>query len=167
MFSWNLGKSFRNNWNCAYPLQHSIIPGQYSISTWPYLNWNIFYFSKKKLDRKNLLFLITHCPNPNDTYLLKVSKKNAWRRCEICSKLTIKTPERRQWYLSVVFIVFTVNIFPTLFYVFMFNFEHLIAGWDSKAAKTNRQNGLSQNHIFHSFTVPLWIWSELRNQIIT
>ena len=30
-------------------------------------------------------------------YLLKVNNRNTRTRCEICSKLTIKTPERRQW----------------------------------------------------------------------
>ena len=38
-------------------------------------------------------------------YLLKVNNKNTTKRCEICSKLTIKTPERRQWRFSGVFIV--------------------------------------------------------------
>ena len=33
-------------------------------------------------------------------YLLKVNKRSTRTRCEICSKLTIKIPERRQW-LSV------------------------------------------------------------------
>ena len=30
-------------------------------------------------------------------YLLKVNNRNTRTRCEICSKLTIKTPERRHW----------------------------------------------------------------------
>ena len=33
---------------------------------------------------------------PVDIYLLKVNNRNTRTRCEICSKLTIKTPERRQ-----------------------------------------------------------------------
>ena len=41
-------------------------------------------------------------------YLLKVNNKNTRKRCEICSNLTIKTPERRQ--CDGVFIV---------------NFEHI------------------------------------------
>ena len=35
-------------------------------------------------------------PNPVYTYLLKVNNRNTRKRCEMCSKLTIKTPERRQ-----------------------------------------------------------------------
>ena len=42
---------------------------------------------------------------PVRIYLLKANKRNARTRCEICSKLTIKTPERRQWRCSGVFIV--------------------------------------------------------------
>ena len=47
---------------------------------------------------------------PVGIYLLKVNNRNARTRCKICSKLTIKTPERRHWRLSGVFII---------------NFEHI------------------------------------------
>ena len=40
-----------------------------------------------------------------------VNYRNTRTRCEICSKLTIKTPERRHWRRSGVFIV---------------NFEHIL-----------------------------------------
>ena len=43
-------------------------------------------------------------------YLLQVNNKNTQIRCEICSKLTIKTPKRRQRRRSGAFIV---------------NFEHI------------------------------------------
>ena len=33
---------------------------------------------------------------PANIYLFKVNKRNTRKRCEICSELTIKTPERRQ-----------------------------------------------------------------------
>ena len=42
---------------------------------------------------------------PVDSYMLKVNKRNIRTGCEICSKLTIKTPEQRQWRHSGVFIV--------------------------------------------------------------
>ena len=42
---------------------------------------------------------------PAGIYLLKVNKRNITTRCEICSKLTIKTPALRQWRRSGVFIV--------------------------------------------------------------
>ena len=43
-------------------------------------------------------------------YLLKVNNRNTRTSSEICSKLTMKTPERRQWRCSGVFII---------------NFEHI------------------------------------------
>ena len=32
---------------------------------------------------------------PTNIYLFNVNNRNTTKRCEICSKLTIKTPERR------------------------------------------------------------------------
>ena len=43
--------------------------------------------------------------------MFKVNKRNTRARCEICSKLTIKTPEGHHWRRSGVFIV---------------NFEHIL-----------------------------------------
>ena len=48
--------------------------------------------------------------NPVGYYMFKVNNRNSRTRCEICSKLTIKTPERRHCRRSGVFIV---------------NFEHI------------------------------------------
>ena len=47
---------------------------------------------------------------PPGNYLFKANNINTRARCEICSKLAIKTPERRQLRRSGVFIV---------------NFEHI------------------------------------------
>ena len=47
---------------------------------------------------------------PAGIYLLKVNNRNTRAKFEICSKLTIKIPERRQWRHSGIFIV---------------NFEHI------------------------------------------
>ena len=47
---------------------------------------------------------------PEDHYLFKVNYRNTKTRYEIYLKLTTKTPERRQWRISGVFIV---------------NFEHI------------------------------------------
>ena len=51
-----------------------------------------------------------------DNYLLKVNNKNTGIWCQICPKVTIKTPERRHWLRSGVFIV---NLFY-LFILFIF-----------------------------------------------
>ena len=43
---------------------------------------------------------------PADFHLLKVNNRNTRKRYEICSKRTIKTPKRRHWRRSGVFINF-------------------------------------------------------------
>ena len=55
-----------------------------------------------------LIKLITY---PAGIYLLKVNNKNTRKRCDVCSKLTIKTLEQHQ--VSAVFSIV--------------NFEHVIA----------------------------------------
>ena len=64
-------------------------------------------------------------PNPVGIYLLKVNYRNTRTRCEICSKLTIKTPEQRQWRRSGVFIVNFEHIQWRRSGVFIVNFEHI------------------------------------------
>ena len=51
-------------------------------------------------------------------YLLKVNNRNTRTKCEIFSKLAIKTPERRQWRHFGVFIVNLEQI-PHLVLVFL------------------------------------------------
>ena len=46
--------------------------------------------------------------------MFKVNDRNTRTECEICSKLTKKTPEQRHWHSSVSIV----------------NFEQVIAGWD-------------------------------------
>ena len=42
---------------------------------------------------------------PTGIYLFKINNENSGAMCEICSKLTIKTQQQRQWRPSGVFIV--------------------------------------------------------------
>ena len=51
-------------------------------------------------------------------YLFKINDRKSRKSCEICSKLTIKTPERRQGRRFGVFLL-TLNIFHTVFLVFL------------------------------------------------
>ena len=53
-----------------------------------------------------------------DFYLFKVNKKDTRKTCQICSKLTMKTPERRHLHRSGVFIVNFEHI-SNLFLVFL------------------------------------------------
>ena len=80
-----------------------------------------FYFFLKRKERllwslkvrahnHNLIKQVLSVKVPVGIYLFKFNKRNTRKRCEICSKLIIKTPERRHWRRSSVFIV---------------NFEHI------------------------------------------
>ena len=59
-----------------------------------------------------LLFNQSFTGLPAGIYLFKVNNRNTRTRCKICSKLTLKIPERRQSLLL------TLNIFHTLFQCF-------------------------------------------------
>ena len=59
---------------------------------------------------KELDVIVKCSNNPVGNYMFKVNNRNTRTRCKICSKLTLKTPERRYWGRSGVFIV---------------NFEHI------------------------------------------
>ena len=54
----------------------------------------------------------------NDIYLFKVNNGKSGKMCEICSKLTITTPERPHWRCSGVLLL-TSNIFHTLLWCFL------------------------------------------------
>ena len=43
--------------------------------------------------------------HPANIYLFNTKNRNIRKRCEICSKLTIKTPDRRLWHCSGIFII--------------------------------------------------------------
>ena len=78
--------------------------------------------SNRAVDNLNfkLLILLLPCTqlNPAHNNMLKVNSRNSRKRCEICSKLTIKTPERHQWRRSGVFIA-TFEHISHLFLVFL------------------------------------------------
>ena len=61
-------------------------------------------------------------------YLFKVNNQNIRKLLEICSKLTIKTPEQSNWRHSGVFIVRFMK-FCLLFYSFYCCFEQENAAW--------------------------------------
>ena len=75
---------------------------------------------------------------PTGIYLLKVNKRNTRARGEICSKLTIKKPTRRQWCRFGVFIVNFEHISHLCSSASIVKLEHVIAGWYSNS-KTMKQ----------------------------
>ena len=60
---------------------------------------------------------------PANICLFKVNNKNTRKRCEICSKLIIKTEEWRQWHHSDIIIVNFEHIphFPIMFLLLTLN----------------------------------------------
>ena len=62
--------------------------------------------------------------------MFKVIKRYTIKRCEICSKLTIKTPERRRWRRSDVFNVNFEHVsrFFLVFILFTLN-KQILAGY--------------------------------------
>ena len=68
-------------------------------------------------------FICSKVNSPAGIYLLKVNNRNTRIWCEICSKLTIKTPER---HCSGVFVV---NFEHISHLNLVFNFKHVIAVW--------------------------------------
>ena len=90
-------------------------------SKWRLGNWK--YYKKGSVNILCRVFVtwcifLEHRSYPANIYLLKVNRRNTRKRCEICSKLAIKTPKRCQWRRSSVFIVNFEHI-SHLFLVFL------------------------------------------------
>ena len=68
---------------------------------------------------------VEHAISPTNIYLHKVNNRNTRKRYEICSKLIIKTPERRQWRGPGVFIVHFEHISHLFSIVFIVDFEQV------------------------------------------
>ena len=60
---------------------------------------------------------------PVGIYLFKFNNRNTRTRCEVCSKLTIRTLERR-----LVSLLLILNVFSTFSIVSIVNFEQVNAG---------------------------------------
>ena len=64
---------------------------------------------------------------PANNHFFKVKNRNIRKRCEICSKLTIKTPDRHQQWPGVF--IAALNIFHTYSSVSIAVFEQAIVSW--------------------------------------
>ena len=58
-----------------------------------------------KLFSREIRGVLVYNLYPANTYLFKLNNRNTEKRRRICSKLKIKTPKRRHWCCSGVFIV--------------------------------------------------------------
>ena len=70
--------------------------------------------------------------------MFKVNNRNTRTRCQICSKLTIKTPEWPHWRRSDVFVNFE--------HISIVNFEQVDAGWVVSLALMLSVTQLEQFH---------------------
>ena len=114
---------------------------------------------------------------PASNYMLKVNDRNTIQVVKICSKLTIKTPEQRQWRYSGVFNVNFEHI-SYLFLVFLVsvvNFGQVNASWVASKRQTKfpslnkttiylYQRFQIANTYLYSFTQFLSSTSELSNK---
>ena len=75
------------------------------LKLWPLfpLNWYIPIF-----DPATGQYLSRSYPAGN--YMFKANNRNTRTRCEVCSKFTIKTPEKHNWHCSGVFTVNSEHI---------------------------------------------------------
>ena len=85
------------------------------------LKFSRYFLSIEKDTNKRII--------PAGIYLLKVKNRNTRTRCEICSKLTIKIPERRHWRRSSIFIINFEHISNLCSSVTIVNFEQVNADW--------------------------------------
>ena len=76
---------------------------------------------------KVLTMITTVCPT--NIYLLKVNNGTTRKKCEKCSQLTIKAPERRQRRRSGAFIATSFWCFYCFSRVFIVHFEQVNANW--------------------------------------
>ena len=95
--------------------------------------------------------------SPVSIYLFKVNNRNTTKKCEICSKLTIKRPQQCLWRRSGVFIIsFEKTYFTVFSSVFVVDFEQVNVSWYS--TRKDQTEGEHQRCINSSMTeVPIYI----------
>ena len=78
------------------------------------------------------IFAVFQIFYPVGIYLFKVNNRNTGTVGEICSKLTVKTPERSQWRRSGVFIVNFKQISLIVLVSIVVDFEQVNTGWETR-----------------------------------
>ena len=127
------------------------------------------YLSTERFREKNALFYSLCCGllkenlefgnwcysrflifNLDNIYLFKVSGRNTKKRCEICSELTIKTPERRHWRSSGDLLLI-LNIFALLSTVFIIDFGNMDCNLIFLVSVCVSQLGLESHQLRRSY----------------
>ena len=93
---------------------------QFLIELQTYNKWPLERSSQQTFTYPRLTIETEHWPSKH--WPVQSLRRNNRKSDEICSKLTIKMSERRQWRLHGVFMV-TLNMFHTFFFYFSLDFE--------------------------------------------
>ena len=107
MTSWHafgtLARAQVGTWTTLARMAHMARDLENSQFFYIYLTYSFHVFNQISSFKWNLCFRISFFKmtiddcSPVGNYLFKVNNKNTRTKCEICSKLTMKTPERRHW----------------------------------------------------------------------
>ena len=98
---------------CAMTLQQFVV---FQLSIFgKIIGWSVWHIYRKIRE-----LYIPNCKQhyPANIYIFKVNNRKTSKRCLICSKLTIKTRDRRQWCRSGIFII-TFEHISHLFLAFL------------------------------------------------
>ena len=88
---------------------------------------NLQIFSEQLFDKFNGNFMTWN--GAPGRPLFKVNNRTAAKRCEICSKLTIKTPKQRHWHHSAAFIITFEHMSTHFSRVSIVDFEQVNVSW--------------------------------------
>ena len=104
--SFNSNSSSKSNTECITKNQKFRINNIKNIVATLNINSLVSKFDELKVIGQGIFnILIISKTNPTSNYIFKANNRSTRTRCEICSKLTIKTPKRRWWRCSGAFIV--------------------------------------------------------------
>ena len=138
--SFNLSLESKSELNWDY---HSIELLQMSF-VW----WVISNYAMEKYFPEFVIKAHKQCPSPAGIYFFKVNNGKTRTMFEIYSKLTIKTPERRHWRRSSVFIV----NFEEIWHIVLV-FPLLIL----RMSLTRRRHFMTLSNIYHrAFCENIW-----------
>ena len=84
------------------------------------------------------------------------SKSTVETMCEIFSKLTIKTSELRQWYLSGVFIVNLEQVLKIVLVFPLLTFNQINVGWDKVTSLVGSCPKAKNNSLSLSLSFYYW-----------
>ena len=120
----------------SFSFQHAKIYKSHVLVKKPYHGYlETRFFSKisRKAPMSDSLMSYADSIYPAGNYMFKVNNRNSRTRCELCSKLTIKIPERRHDVVLVSLLI-TLKHISHLVLVFILNIVHITLNVQLSAA---------------------------------